>query len=184
MRLTRREYGLAAGVVVITAAWALYAWGLSPTLERIETLKRVIPEKQNELNQLRVMAGEYTSMRENLETLRAKIASQEKTFELLPFVESIVEQCNLTQNVKTMTQAAARPEPEADVQEVVVEIEMENVTLRQLCEFIEKIQSPSILASVKRLTIKKNLTNPNLLDSGMEVRHLRPNPADTPEEVL
>ncbi|MFC1634995.1 hypothetical protein ACFL5Z_09145 [Planctomycetota bacterium] len=179
MRLTRREYWLAAGVVVIIATWALFAFGLSPTLERIETLKRVIPEKQNALDRLRVKAGEYVSLREDLEGLRAKIASQEKTFELLPFVESLVEQCGLTQNVKTMKQVAAPPE--ADVQEIIVEIEMENVTLRQLCEFIEKTHSPNILASVKRLTIKKNLANPNLLDSRIEVRNLKPNPTGSPE---
>jgi len=177
MRLTRREYWLAAGVVVITAAWALYALGLSPTLERIETLKRVIPEKQNELDQLRMKAGEYMSLREDLEDLRAKIASQEKNFELLPFIESLVEQCGLTQNVKTMNQVAAQPE--FGVQEIVVEIEMESVTLRQFCEFFEKIQSPNILANIKRFTIKKNPTNPNLLDSQIEVRSLKSNSPST-----
>ena len=179
MRLTRREYGLAVGVVVLTAAWAFFALGVTPALERMETLKRVIPEKQNELDQLRIKAGEYASLREDLEDLRAKITSQEKTFELLPFIESLVEQCGLSQNVKTIKQVAAQPE--TDVQEIVVEIEMENVTLRQLCEFFEKIQSPNILASIKRFTINKNPTNPDLLDSQIEVRNLKPNPSGSPE---
>jgi hypothetical protein len=179
MRLTRREYWLAAGIVVLTAAWAFFALGVTPALERMETLKRVIPEKQNELDQLRIKAGEYESLREDLEGLHAKIASQEKTFELLPFVESLVKQCGLSQNVKTIKQVAALPE--TDVEEVVVEIEMENVTLRQLCEFFEKIQSPNILANIKRFTIKKNPTNPNLLDSQIEVRNLKPNPSSASE---
>lgn len=177
MRLTQREYGLAAAVAVLTATWAFFSLGLTPALERMETLKRVIPEKQNELDRLRLKAGEYESLREDLEDLRAKIASQEQTFELLPFIESLVAQCGLTQNVKTMNQVAAQPE--IDVQEVVVEIEMENVTLRQLCEFFEKIQSPNILASIKRSTIRKNPTNPDLLNSRIEVRNLKLNPTGT-----
>ena len=176
MRLTQREYWLASGVAVLTATWVFFALGVTPALERMETLKRVIPEKQNELDRLRIKAGEYESLREDLEDLRAKIASQEKTFELLPFVESLVGECDLTQNVKTIKQVAAQPE--TDVQEIVVEIEMENVTLRQLCEFIEKIQSPNILANIKRFTIKKNPTNPDLLDSQIEARNLRPNSTD------
>jgi hypothetical protein len=64
-----------------------------------------------------------------------------------------------------------------NVQEIVVEIEMENVTLRQLCEFVEKIQSPNILANIKRFTIKKNPTNPDLLNSRIEVRNLKPSPS-------
>ena len=175
MRLTRREYWLAAGVVVLTTAWAFFAFGVTPALERMETLKRVIPEKQNELDRLRVKADEYMSLCEDFEDLRVKIASQEKTFELLSFVESLVKQCGLTQNVKTINRVAAQSE--TDVLEIVVEIEVENVTLRQLCEFIEKIQSPNILASIKRFTIKKNPTNPDLLDSRIEVRNLKPNPS-------
>lgn len=179
MRLTRREYWWAVGLVVLTATWAFYALGVTPALERIETLKRVIPEKQNELDRFRIRAGEYVSLRENLDGLRAMITSQEKTFELLPFIESLIEQCGLTQNVKTMNQVAAQSE--TDVQEIVVEIEMEKITLRQLCDFLEKIQSPNMLASVKRLTLKKNPANPNLLDSGIEVRNLRPKPPGSPE---
>jgi len=177
MRLTRREYGLAAGVAVLTAAWAFFALGVTPVLERMETLKRVIPEKQNELGRLRVKAGAYESLREDLDDLRTKIASQEKTFDLLPFLESLVEQCGLTQNVKTMNQVAAQSE--TDVQEIIVEIEIENVTLRQLCEFIEKFQSPDIFASIQRFTIKKNPTNPDLLDSQIEVRNLKSNPSSS-----
>lgn len=175
MRLTRREYWLAAAVVVLTVAWAFFAFGITPTLERIETLKRVIPEKRNELDRLRVKADEFMSLQEDLKDLRTKIASQEKNFELLPFLESLVKQCGLTQNMKTIKQGAVQSE--TDVQEIVVEIEMENVTLRQLCEFIEKIQSPNILANIKRFTIKKNPTNPDLLDSRIEVRNLKPNPS-------
>lgn len=175
MRLTRREYWLAAAVVVLTVAWAFFAFGITPTLERIETLKRVIPEKRNELDRLRVKADEFMSLQEDLKDLRTKIASQEKNFELLPFLESLVGQCSLTQNMKTIKQGAVQSE--TDVQEIVVEIEMENVTLRQLCEFIEKIQSPNILANIKRFTIKKNPTNPDLLDSRIEVRNLKPNPS-------
>ena len=179
MRLTRREYWWAAALVVLTVSWVFFALGVTPALERIETLKRVIPEKQNELDRLRIKVGEYVSLRENLGDLRAKITSQEKTFELLPFIESLVEQYDLTQNVKTMNQVVAQPE--TDVQEIIVEIEMENVTLRQLCGFIEKIQSPNTLASVKRLTLEKNLANPNLLDSRIEVRNLKPSPSYTPK---
>jgi hypothetical protein len=168
---------LAVGIVVFTIAWALFAFGFSPVLERIETLKRVIPEKQNGLDRLCVKAGEYVSLREDLEDLRAMISSQEKNFELLPFVESLVEQCSLTQNVKMMKPVTA--DFGTDLQEIIVEIELENVTLRQLCEFIGKFQLPNILVHVKRFAIKKNPTNPDLLDSQITIRNLKPNPSST-----
>lgn len=182
MRLTYRKHWWLAGVVVLTATWALFALGVTPALERIETLKRVIPEKQSELERLRIDARDYVTLRENLEGLRTKITSQEETFELLPFIESLVQQCGLTQNVITMKQLASQPE--TDYQEIVVEMEMENLTLRQLCDFLWKVRSSDILASTKRLHITKNLANPDLLDSQVEIRNLKPAPTEIREYAL
>lgn len=182
MRLTRRELWFVAGVVILTASWAFFAFGVTPALERIETLERVIPEKQEERERLRIEARDYVTLREALDDLRSKIASQGKTVELLPFMESLVQRCGLTQNVITIRQIATQPE--TDFQEIIVEMEMENLTLRQLCDFLEKIQSSKIQASVKRLTFKKNLANPDLLDSRIEVHHLKPAPGDRTEHDL
>lgn len=171
MRLTRREYWLAAGLVAFIAAWAFYAIGVGPALERIETLNRVIPEMQNDLEKLRTKAGEYTTLNDSIEDLRTKIASQEETFELLPYAESLVQECGLTKNLVTMKQQTSQLE--TNYHETVVEIEMENLTLRQIFDFLQKIQSSKVLARTKTLYIKKNLKNVDLLDSVIEIRNLK-----------
>jgi len=171
MRLTRREHWLAAGLAVFVAAWALFALGVRPALERIETLSRVIPEEQSELEQLRTEVAEYVALNDRLRGLRSEMASQEKTFELLPFAESLVQGCGLTKNVVTMKQQVRRLE--TDYYETVVEIEMECLTLRQLLDFLLKIRSSKVLASTKRLYIKKNVKNTDLLDSVVEIHNLK-----------
>jgi len=171
MRLTRREYWLAAGLVAFIAAWAFYAIGVGPALERIETLNRVIPEMQNDLEKLRTKAGEYTTLNDSIEDLRTKIASQEETFELLPYAESLVQECGLTKNLVTMKQQTSQLE--TNYHETVVEIEMENLTLRQIFDFLQKIQSSKVLARTKTLYIKKNLKDADLLDSVIEIRNLK-----------
>ena len=171
MRLTQREYWLAAGLVALVAAWAFYTVGVGPSLERIETLNRVIPEKQSELEKFRIKTGEYIALHDSIEDLRIKIALQEETFELLPYAESLVQECGLTKNLVTMKQQASQLE--TNYHETVVEIEMENLTLRQLFDFLRKIQSSKILAKTKTLHIKRNPTNANLLDSVIEIRNLK-----------
>ena len=169
MRLTYREIRLITGLAIFVAAWALFVFGIRPALERIETLNRVIPEKQNELEQLNKKAGEYITLYESLKDLHAKIDLQEKTFELLPFIESLVQECGLTKNVVTMKQMVSQLETK--YYETIVEIKMENLTLRQLVEFLWKIRSSEVLARTERLYIKKNLKNTNLLDSIVEIRN-------------
>ena len=171
MRLTQREYLLAAGLVALVAAWAFYTVGVGPALERIETLNRVIPEKQNELEKLRTKTGEYIALHDSIEEMRTKIASQEETFELLPYAESLVQECGLTKNLVTMKQQASQLE--TNYNETVVEIVLENLTLRQIFDFLQKIKSSKILARTKTLHIKRNPTNADLLDSVIEIRNLK-----------
>jgi len=171
MRLTHREYWLAAGLAAFAAAWVFYVVGVSPALERIETLNRVIPEKQSELERLRIKTDEYTALHDSIEDLHSKIALQEETFEMLPYAESQIQECGLTDNVVTMKQQASQLE--ANYRETVVEIELENLTLRQIFDFLQKIRSSKVLARTKTLHIKRNPNNADLLDSVIEIRNLK-----------
>lgn len=170
MRLTQRELRFGAGLLVLVAAWALFSLGVRPALERIETLNRVIPEKQNELERLRTKANEYVALHDGLSKLHTEIASQEKTFELLPFVESLIQECGLTNHVVTMNRQVSQLD--TNYHETVVQIQMENLTLRQLYDFLLKIQSSRVWPRAKKLHIQKNVTNTDLLDSLVEIHNL------------
>lgn len=171
MRLTQREKLLAVASVVFVAVWGLFAFAVRPTIERAETLKRVIPERQSELETFRTKASEYIAMSDGLEALHTKIASQEKTFELLPFLESLIRECGLAKKVATMKQQVSQLE--SNHCETIVEIELQNLTLSQLVNFLWQVESSKVLARTKSLYIKKNLANTDLLDSLIEVHNLK-----------
>jgi len=171
IRLTRRETWLAVGLGLFVVAWATYAFGISPALERIETLKRVIPEKESELKQIRARAGKYVALRDGIEGLRDRISSQDQTFELLPFLESLVKECGLTENRKIMKQQPLQLG--TDYRETIVEVKMERLTQPQLLDFLLKLQSSDVMATIKTLQIKKNLKDPGLLDSDLEISNLK-----------
>ncbi len=171
MLLIRREKLLAVILAIIVAAWGLFAFAIRPAIERVGTLTRVIPERQSELEAFRTKAGEYITLRDGLDTSRTKIASQKKTFELLPFLESLIRQCGLAKKVTTMKQQVSQLEP--NYSETIVEIELQNLTLSQLVNFLWQVDSSKVLARTKSLYIKKNPANTNLLDSVIEVHNLK-----------
>ena len=171
MRLTNRELLVATSLVVVVTAWALFVLAVKPAIERLETLNRVIPEKLSDLERLRTEADEYVALRDSIGNLRAEMASQDQTFELLPFAESLVQECGLTENVLTMKQQALQLE--TNYHETIVEIELEKLTLGQLSDFLWKIKSSEVLANAKRLYIKKNSTDASLLDSTVEITNLK-----------
>ena len=171
IRLTNREFLVATGLAVAVTAWALFTLGVKPALERLETLNRVIPEKQSDLERLRTQADEYVALRDSIANLRAQMDSQDETFELLPFAESLVQECGLAENVLTMKRQALQLE--TNYHETIVEIELEKLTLRQLFDFLWKIKSSDTLANTKRLYIKRNSTDTSLLDSTVEISNLK-----------
>lgn len=169
MRLTQREILLAAVLGAFAVAWAIFSFGVSPALERMKTLNRVIPEKESELEQIRVKAAQYVVLRDSIENLRTRIASQDEKFELLPFAESLVKECGLTQyKMRQQTLQVG-----TDYLETVVEIEVERVTLPKLYDFLMKLQSSNVMANTKTLHIKKSLADANLLDSKIEISNLK-----------
>ena len=168
MRLMQREKLLVIAVVVSAVLWMLFRLGVKPALARIETLNRVIPEKQHELTQLRTKSKEYISLHESLNDLRKHMASQDQAVELLPFLESLMQECGLSENAAAMDRNVLQLDQ--DYQETIVEIRLENVTLTQLVDFLSKIEDSShVLAKTKSLHIRRNPTNTDLLGSVIEI---------------
>ena len=171
IRLTPREKLLIIAVGICAVGWVVFTFAVKPALGRIETLSRVIPEKQQELRRLRARSDEYVFLRDSLDNLRTTVASQEKGFELLPFLESLTEQCGLSKKVATMKQQGAQLE--SSYYETIVEIKLENLTINQLVEFLWKVESSNVLAKTKSLYIKKSPTNTDLLDSVVEIHNAK-----------
>ncbi|MHC4655846.1 MAG: type II secretion system protein GspM [Planctomycetota bacterium] len=169
IRLTRREKLLALALAFFAGACLLFAFVIKPALARTKTLRRVISEKQDELGKLRATSNEYIFLRDSLDNVRAKVASQEKGFELLPFLESLIREHGLAKKVATMKQQVLNLGPSHS--ETIVEVKLENLTLKQLVDFLRKVESSQVLAKTKSLYIKKNLTNTEMLDSVIEIRN-------------
>lgn len=167
IRLTRREKLLALALAIFAAGCLLFAFAIKPAMARTKTLHRVISEKQNELAKLRAGSKEYIFLRDSLENIRAKVASQDKGFELLPFLESLIREHGLAKNAATMKQQVLNLG--TGCSETIVEAKLENLTLKQLVDFLRKVESSQVLVRIKSLYIKKNLTNTEMLDSVIEI---------------
>ena len=171
MRITRREKLLAAGLVIFVSAWSLFSFAIKPALDRIDTLNRLIPEKQNELQKVQIRSKEYVLLRDGLRQLQTKVASQPDGFELLPFLETLIRRCGLEKKVAMMKQEILPLD--LAYSRTIVEVKFENLTLQQLIDFLLKVESSPVLASARGLHIKKNATNGAMLDSVVEIHNAK-----------
>jgi hypothetical protein len=169
IRLTRREKFLAITVSILLGGLLLFTLAIIPAVERTKTLRRIISEQQDELQKIQARSCEYIFLRDNLDNLRKKADSQGQESELLPFLESLIREYGLAAKVATMKQQVLQIGP--DHAEIIVEVRLENLTLRQLVDFLLTVESSKALARIKSLYIKKNLTNADLLDSVVEIHN-------------
>jgi len=167
LRLTPREKLLIIASAVVAAIWILFAFTVKPVIARMETLERTIPQKQIEIAKLRDRSAEYVLLRDSLANLQAKVASQDKEFQLLPFLESLIGQCGLAEKVLKMKPYVIPLG--SSYRQTIVEINLDNVTLSQLVNFLCKVESSKALVKAQSLHIKKNPTNPDQLDSTFQI---------------
>ena len=177
MRLTLREKLLAVVSAIFILAWLLFTFALKPAMARVETLSRVIPQKQEELQRLRAKSKEYIFLRDSLDDLRMKVSSQESAFggfELLSFLESLIQQGGLADMVVSMKQQEL-PLDE-NYYQIIVQIRLEGLTMSQLVDFLRKVEGLpqrgnllKVFVRTKSLHIRRNPINTDLLDSTVEI---------------
>ena len=172
IQVTRRERLLAIGLTAALAVWAVYGLAVKPTRDRIGTLQRIIPEKRAQLRELQADSAEYMALQSQFSTLREKMASQKADFQLLPFLEGMIERCELAGNIVTMQQDIVRPQP--NYSEVVVTIELQDVSLQQLVDFLAAVENSEAIIQVGSLHVRKDPTNERLLDSTVGIYSPQP----------
>jgi type II secretory pathway component PulM len=167
MQITRREKLLAVALGIFVSVWSLFAFAVNPARDRIETLNRLIPEKQNELRKLQAKSSEYIFLQDSINRLRTKIADQQNSFQLLPFLETLIRQSGLEKKVVSMKQQVMLLDKEYS--QTIVEVRLQNLTLSQLIDLLRKVESSDVLAKTKMLSIKRSAIDTGLLDSAFEV---------------
>ncbi len=155
--------------MIFAAAWFLFVVGVRPALDRIKTLNRVIYEKQKELEKIRAISKEYTYLNNGLGNLHIKVDNQQDTFELLPFLDSLIVECKLSKNVESIKRQVAQID--SNYSEIIVEVRLESVSIGRLVNFLHKIELSQTRMRTKSLYIKRNMTNKNLLDSVIEIQN-------------
>ncbi len=166
MTLTRREKTLLIAALAVTAGWSLYGFLVRPACERIDTLNRVIAEKQTLLGELKTQTAECRARQQQQRQFQDQIAAQPADFQLLPYLESLTGRLALP--VASLDQEEL-PLSET-YRESVVEMQMSGLRESQLMEFLSYLQTAPARVQVKSLDIHK--TAQNLLELTIRVGHI------------
>ncbi|MEN6426508.1 MAG: type II secretion system protein GspM, partial [Phycisphaerales bacterium] len=109
IQMNRRERLLSIALAGALGVWAVWAFAIEPMRERIRTLERILPEKQTQVQELQEKGQEYVALEDKFKGLRARLASQDPSFQLLPFLEAMIQRHKLAGHVPTMRPDTVQP---------------------------------------------------------------------------
>ena len=171
IQLTRRERRLGIGMAAVGILLAMYGFVIQPMRDRIHTLQRIIPEKQAELKKIQAKSDEYIKLRREVEEARTRMADQDEDFQLLPYLESLIERHELTPYLVTMEPETSLSQP--GYSETVVNVGLEGIRLGQLVRFLNAVETSEVLVHIGSLYIRKDARNETLLSSTVQIRSPR-----------
>ncbi len=131
---------------------------LQPLYADMSRKRDLIPKKEKDLAEIRVLKDQYLDMQRRLQQLQAAAAQRGP---LLTELENITKRANLGSKIVSL-------KPQAGVQtetfkENIVEIKLDNVTLYDIVNYVNMIEKATL--RVRKLYFKPRFDNPKLLNS-------------------
>jgi type II secretory pathway component PulM len=166
MNLSQREkrvlFALAAFLVVL-----LVYLGVDSVLRGYDKLADQIESTRMEAEKLSRLREQYMEAHRELADIKAKLDQMEKGFSMLSFIEDLANKEKIREKIGSVKPKQVPLNDSYD--ENIVELNMDNVTLSALVDFIHKIENSGHLLKVKRLRIKTRYDNRDLLNVTLQV---------------
>lgn len=143
--------GITAAVIVA------YVFVYAPLSEDLTRKRNAIPQRERDLAEMRLLREDYLEMQTRLQEAQAAAGRRGP---LLTEIENITKRANLAGKIvslKPQTGAQA-----GGVQESVVEVRLDNVTLYDIVNYTYLLERATL--RVKKLAFKPRFDNPKLLN--------------------
>ncbi|MDH4266794.1 MAG: type II secretion system protein M [Deltaproteobacteria bacterium] len=166
MKFSGREKAFLVGGACILAVLLVFHLVVYPALKRTRDLERLIPQKERDLKEIRLLKKEFESLKQARTAMAQKIPVNERTLSPLSRLDNWIERSGLRQNIRFI-----KPSPAAGGggEAMTVELSMEKIDLPHLTRFLYFIQSSPGGFHIARIAIKPRYTTPRYLDVTLQM---------------
>jgi type II secretory pathway component PulM len=166
MRITGREKIFLLGGACFLGALLVFQFAIYPAYKRGRELDRLIPQKERDLRELRLLRKEFDSLQEIRAARVQKIPANERALAPLSKLDALIERSGLRQSIRSI-----KPSPSSGTgaETMTVEVLMEKADLPRLIRFLYQVQSSPGGFRIARMGIKPRYTTPRYLDVSLEM---------------
>jgi general secretion pathway protein M len=167
MKLAKREkylLSLAASAVVI---FLMFQFLIFPFFKSRERLQRGVVAKEKGLKEIVSLSTEYEAYKKGSHGIKQSLTRRKRGFTLFSFLEGAAGEAQVKKHIKYMRPSTSKST--GPYKESTVEMKLEAITMKQLVEYLYRIESPENVISIKRISIKQNKKEAGYLDAVMQV---------------
>jgi general secretion pathway protein M len=167
MKLAQREKRLITAAASVIGMALLLQLVIFPLLDKRERLLRGIDAKQEALQEMASLSAEYGRFTEDALGAKERLARRQKNFTLFSYLEKAAGSTDIKTHIKYMKPSESTGK--GPFTESLVEIKLERVSLGQLTGYLQQIESPENVVSVRRISIQPNKADTGFLDAVIQV---------------
>jgi type II secretory pathway component PulM len=166
MKLARRErylLGAASGMILL---FALFHFVIAPLFSGMERLKKGISAMEGSVREMKALAVQYRRVTESARVREEMLKRRPGGFTLFSFLEKAAGESGIKDRIKYM-----RPSVQGSggLKESMVEMQLEDVNLKQLADYLQKIEYADGLIRIKRISVKEAKKEAGYLDALLQV---------------
>ena len=159
--------GLAfAGVVLLSQLIIV------PYFESRQKVRSSIAAGEKTLRELTAMGVEYGVLRQRSEEIRRTSERRPPGFTLFSYLEKKAGDAAVKTNIRSLTPLMSAPA--GAYEETAVEMKLDKLTMKQLTDFLYRLESPEEMIRVRRISVVKMKESPEYLSAVIQVFTYQP----------
>ncbi len=163
--LDSREKKVLLGGLLFVGAFLLVQLLVMPFVEARSALEQSILRREAELSDMKRLRQEYLALKEEEGGIEAGVDRRQPDFSLFTFLDRQAEKSRVKRQISSMK--PSRSEGEGNLAEVMVEVNLQQVGLAGLVDFLLLLESSEKVVFVRRITIQGR--DSGLLDVTLQV---------------
>lgn len=157
----RQRFILGLGVLIVLLLLS-GRFIIQPVLQTRARLHHSISRKERQLKEIKKLRYNYFLLKEEAGGLQNRLSKRPQGFSLFSFLDAKANETGVKGRVSYMKPSTV--EIDESLVESVVEIKLDHMTLRQLVDFLQVIESTEQAVVVKRIVIQANSQDEGYLD--------------------
>ncbi len=167
IKLARREKIMVASGACCLVFFLLLHFIVLPVFSSKAKFQRNIEVARDRIDEMVRLRREYEGIKGNSGGVRKALAGRSKGFTLFSLLEKMATRAGLKDRIKYIKPSTSQAK--GDYKVASVEMQFEGITMRELFNYLYRIEDPKNVLRIKRLSIRKHKEKDGYVDATLQV---------------